>query len=364
MDKRRVYVLIGFAFMLYNSLYQYSWNAIYPLLLGRFSRYELDVIFSTFVVVSSVAQVLGGVVADYLGVRTTAVVSALMASLGWLLSSFAYNLFLFMAVWAIGSAGEGTLYGIAVNLAAKWFAERRGFYVGLVSLGFGLGAVIANPLILAQHQYYYVALTVGLAGLVLLTPLGLLVSYPSGLTGKSPIKTVSDANFWFIYFSFVISTLPLLYLSSSLYEVVKGTPVEVLAISLFPLASGLGRPIFGRVSDSLGRKQSLFLVMAVEAVGVLALLGDPVMKLVGSILVGISGGAMLTLFMTFVTDVFGARYSTANVGILYTGKALTGVVLSILEALALPTLGFAAFPLLGMLGLYPVRPLESNKGVK
>lgn len=81
MDKRHVYVFIGFAFMLYNSLYQYSWNAVYPLLLDRFNRYELDLIFSTFVVVSSIAQVLGGVVADYLGVRTTAVVSALMASL-------------------------------------------------------------------------------------------------------------------------------------------------------------------------------------------------------------------------------------------------------------------------------------------
>jgi len=66
--RKSVFVAVGLSFMLYNSLYQYSWNAVYPLLLHRFDTQELSLIFSTFVVVSSLAQVVMGVVADYLSV--------------------------------------------------------------------------------------------------------------------------------------------------------------------------------------------------------------------------------------------------------------------------------------------------------
>ncbi len=345
--RKGFYVAIGLAFMLYNSLYQYSWNAVYPLLLQRFDRLELSVIFSTFVVVSSVSQVLGGFLADYLSVRKVSIASALMASLGWLLSSVAYDYALFLAVWSVGSFGEGVLYGVAINLASKWYVERRGFYVGLVSLGFGLGGFIANPWILSQKDYHFVALVLGLVGLAILVPLSFLVSYPSGLTGKSPMRTVAEVSFWLLYFAFVISTLPLLLLSSSLYLLVEGTGVETLAITVFPLASGLARPIFGRISDTLGRAKSLVIAMGLEAVGVLSLLGPAELRLLGAVLVGLSGGALLTLFLTFVTDLFGARYSTSNTAILYTGKAVTGVVLAGLQAIEYPVTWYFAFPLIG-----------------
>ncbi|MGC9106193.1 MAG: MFS transporter [Thermoprotei archaeon] len=345
--RKGVYVAIGLAFMLYNSLYQYSWNAVYPLLLDRFDKLQLSVIFSTFVVVSSVSQVLGGLLADYFSVRRVSVASALMTSLGWLLSSATYDYALFLAVWSVGSFGEGVLYGVAINLASKWYVERRGFYVGLVSLGFGLGGFIANPWILMQRDYYSVALVLGLIGLAVVFPLSFLVSYPSGLAGKSPARTVREVSFWLLYFSFVISTLPLLLLSSSLYLLVKGTGVEALAIIAFPLASGLARPLFGRISDSLGRAKSLMIAMGLEAVGVLSLLGPAELRLLGTVLVGLSGGALLTLFLTFVTDIFGARYSTSNTAILYTGKAVTGVVLAGLQAVEFPVAWYFAFPLVG-----------------
>jgi len=346
--RKSVFVVVGLSFMLYNSLYQYSWNAVYPLLLHRFDTQELSLIFSTFVVVSSLAQVVMGVVADYLSVRLTALFSAIAASLGWLLSSFVTDLYTFMGVWALGSFGEGSLYGVAINLVGKWFPERRGFYIGLVSLGFGLGGFIANPWILSQRSYSFVALVLGLVGLLTVVPLSTLVRYPIGLTGRTPLKTVSDLGFWLIYSAFVISTLPLLLLSSSLYLLVKGTYVESLAITLFPLASGLARPLFGRISDSLGRPKSLIIAMVMEALGVLTFLEGPELKLLGTIIIGVSGGALLTLFLTLVTDFFGARYSTSNTAMLYTGKALTGVVLASLQALETPLLAYFAFPLLGI----------------
>jgi Major Facilitator Superfamily. len=137
--RKSVFVAVGLSFMLYNSLYQYSWNAVYPLLLHRFDTRELSLIFSTFVVVSSLAQVVMGVVADYLSVRLTALFSAIAASLGWLLSSFVTDFYTFMGVWALGSFGEGSLYGVAINLVGKWFPQRGVLY--RISLpGFGLGA--------------------------------------------------------------------------------------------------------------------------------------------------------------------------------------------------------------------------------
>ena len=138
--------------------------------------------------------------------------------------------------------------------------------------------------------------------------------------------------------------------------------MESLAITLFPLASGLARPLFGRISDSLGRPKSLIIAMLMEALGVLSFLEGPELKLLGPIILGVSGGALLTLILTLVTDFFGTRYSTSNTAKLYTGKALTGVVLASLQALETPQLAYFAFPLLGISLIKGAQRVERQVG--
>jgi hypothetical protein len=60
--RKEKFIIIGFVIMSFNSLYQYSWNALEPLLREGFnvSIVEISLGFSLFSIFSSGFQPLGG----------------------------------------------------------------------------------------------------------------------------------------------------------------------------------------------------------------------------------------------------------------------------------------------------------------
>ncbi len=213
---RRFFLALGFVAMLFNSVYQYSWNAFAPLLVRGFKEptYAVEVAFALFVVVSTSFQVVAGRIADTTGPRVLGSLGTLALSLGLILSSLSPNLFAFYLTWTLGSVGEGVMYGISLNLAIKWYRERRGLASGLVTMGFGLGGALANPFILSLDNFRTSMLIIGLISLIL-TPLFLMTRYPTGLEGAPPGETVKEKKFWLIYACFTLASLPLLVASSS-----------------------------------------------------------------------------------------------------------------------------------------------------
>ncbi|MEM4372312.1 MAG: MFS transporter, partial [Metallosphaera sp.] len=199
---RRFFLATGLVTMLFNSVYQYSWNAFFPLLVKGFhaSPSSVEVGFALFVISSTSFQVLGGRISDLRGPRVMGSLGVLAFSFGLILSSLTPSLPLFYATWTLGSVGEGVLYGISLNLAIKWYAERRGLASGLVSMGFGLGGALANPLIELSNNFRSSMLAIGVASLILL-PLFLLSRYPSDMRGSPPGETLRETKFWLIYVS-------------------------------------------------------------------------------------------------------------------------------------------------------------------
>ncbi|ACP48847.1 major facilitator superfamily MFS_1 [Sulfolobus islandicus Y.N.15.51] len=333
--KRNKYIIIGFVIMCFNSLYQYSWNALEPLLREGFnvSVVEIALGFTLFSVFSSVFQPIGGHFADKQGPKRIGVISAILSAIGFLGTYLSPNICVFFVSWSIGSIGEGILYGIAANLAMKWFRERMGFATGIVSMGFGIGSAIANPFISMAGNYRIVTLAIGLVEIVLLPILLYISDYPPKLSGQTPRQAVLSVKFWLIYLSFATSIVPLTVLSSELPILGKGLPQQELVtlISILPLLSGGLRPIFGYIADRLGILRTTFLLTIVLTLGSISLLLGEIA--LSTILVGFAGGSLITLYFNVSTEIFGFKFSTVNSGILYTGKALGGVLGSIIFAL-------------------------------
>ncbi|MUM65563.1 MFS transporter [Acidianus infernus] len=330
--RKEKFIIIGFIIMSFNSLYQYSWNALEPLLREGFnvSIVEISLGFSLFTIFSSGFQPLGGNFADKIGPRKVALLSSILSALGFLGTSFSPSVYIFFIFWSLGSIGEGILYGIASNLAVKWFKKRMAFATGLVSLGFGLGSAFANPFILMSGNFRLVTLIIGLTELIILPILSLLIEYPKLESGKSPKEAVLSRTFWFIYLSFVTATIPLLVISSSLSIIGKALPFQELSIliSIFPILSGSGRPIFGHIADKLGVIKTTVIVDTIIILGGASLLFSQIIPAV--VIIGLAGGAVITLYFNVSGIVFGTRYSTVNNGILYTGKAVAGFLGSVI----------------------------------
>jgi len=99
-----------------------------------------------------------------------------------------------------------------------------------------------------------------------------------------------------------------------------------LIISLFPLMSGLGRPFLGVISDRLGTMKTLLMINSLLSLSQIIVL---INVFLSSTLIGILGGAMITLYFSLIGELYGSKYSTSNIGILYAGKAISGFLGSI-----------------------------------
>lgn len=325
---RRFYLAIGLIVMSFNSLYQYSWNVFEPLLVSGFDTrlLEIQVAFTLFAIFSTVSQGPGGYIADRYGPRRIGIIAAILSASGFLGTSFLHDLTSFYVLWSLGSVGEGILYGIATNLAVKWFVGSRGIAVGTISLGFGVGASVANVFIVRFGEFRTPMLIIGLLEIIILPILMSLTRYPeqSTISGRTPFATITDGRYWILYVSFVLGSIPLIVIASSFGFIGKSLPLYefTILISIFPLLSGISRPILGYISDFIGRTKTLIIIDISIIVGALFL----VLRIfpVSIVLIGFFGGSMISMYFALIGDVFGSKFSTSNNGIFYTGKAISG----------------------------------------
>jgi OFA family oxalate/formate antiporter-like MFS transporter len=196
--------------------------------------------------------------------------------------------------------------------------------------------------------------------------------------------------FWVMYAMFVMMAAGGLMATAQLAPVAKDfgvadVPVSILGLSLpaltFALSidrvlNGVTRPLFGWISDRIGRENTMFIAFSLEAVGILLLsrFGQDAMAFVVlSGLVFFAWGEIYSLFPATCCDIYGTRYAAANAGLLYTAKGTASLLVpltSVLSAsrggwhtvfLAASVLNFTA-ALLALLVLKPLRPRMRRAG--
>jgi MFS family permease len=141
---------------------------------------------------------------------------------------------------------------------------------------------------------------------------------------------------------------------------VKGfRPVLVVAsIGVLAVSTGFGRTVTGWLSDRLGRRRTLSLALAVGGVAQFGLLaavhGDRMLAVV--LFAGLAGagtGAGYSLLVSLVRDWFGDDATLPNYGIVYTGKAVGGLVgIGLAGLVTTGPSAVVAFVVAGCLGLF------------
>jgi OFA family oxalate/formate antiporter-like MFS transporter len=119
---------------------------------------------------------------------------------------------------------------------------------------------------------------------------------------------------------------------------VFGLPVLPLALSIDRVTNGATRPLFGWISDRIGRENTMLIAFGLEGTAMtLWLLArhSPVLFVLLSGLVFFGWGEIFSLFPSTLTDTFGITHATANYGCLYiaqgVGSVLGGPVAALLH---------------------------------
>jgi OFA family oxalate/formate antiporter-like MFS transporter len=105
---------------------------------------------------------------------------------------------------------------------------------------------------------------------------------------------------------------------------IAGTAMAVF----FSLANGIGRIVWGSLSDVLGRKRSIFLMLASQGVLVIVfqwMAGTPALLYLGAALIGFNFGGNFALFPTITADTFGTKYIGQNYGWVFLAYGIGGV---------------------------------------
>jgi OFA family oxalate/formate antiporter-like MFS transporter len=114
----------------------------------------------------------------------------------------------------------------------------------------------------------------------------------------------------------------------------------VFALSLNNLMNGLSRPLFGWVSDWLGREMTMFLTFLAEGIGILFLDrygNNPVLFVILAGLVFFAWGNIFSIFPAMTSDQFGNKYATTNYALLYTAKGAAAFFVPVGSLLAART---------------------------
>ncbi len=315
--------------------------------------------FSFVLIFFALATVAGGRLQDRFGPRIVAIIGGILLALGMILASFAQNItMLVIAYGVVSGIGIGFAYVCPISAGVKWFPDKRGLITGLAVAGFGAGALIVGPLARAMIDAIGPFATFRYLGVVylILVLIGALIlrNPPAGYkpAGWNPPQPAAGASvrtdytagqmlgtiqFWLIwltYFAGCAAGLMIIGQTSPIAQELGGFSKETaaLGVSVLAIFNALGRIFWGRISDSLGRTRSLFLMFLINAVAILGYFLIPSLPFIfwiGIALVGSSFGGYLAIYPAVTADFYGTKNSGINYGLVFTAYGVGGLLSNI-----------------------------------
>jgi len=307
------------------------------------------------------SMIIAGRCQDKLGPRLTASLGGLFVGAGLVLISTTQS----YLVWVIGfgvlvGLGLGFGYSSATPAALKWFPPvKTGMIAGLVVAGFGLAPVYLAPTseyLLGHYGLLNSMRIYGIAFAVIVCALAqLLVNPPSGYVpaaalassrgsraaiNKRPLEILATPTFWILWMIYFIGSGAGLMVISSVGGMAKKTmgSAAFVAVAVMAIGNASGRICAGLLSDKIGRRWTLLLVLLVQAAMMFIAIpvtasehGPKAVIVLVATLIGFNYGANLSLFPSYAKDLWGLKAFGMNYGILFTAWGAGGFVLSRLQ---------------------------------
>ena len=365
---RWLQLFLGIVCMAMVANLQYGWTLFVAPINEKYhwGRASIQVAFTIFVLLETWLVPIEGWIVDRFGPKLVVAVGGILVGIAWVVNAYASSLALLYFAAAVGGIGAGAVYGTCVGNALKWFPDRRGLAAGLTAAGFGAGSaltIIPIQAIIHSNGYEAAFLYFGIIQgvVVFLLAFGLAAPRKGEVPEVARVvltrreytwkEMLSTPTFWVMYVMFVLMAMGGLMATAQLGPIAKdfkiaNVPVDLLGLTLPALTfaltidrvlNGITRPIFGWISDHIGREPTMFIAFLLEGIGIIALahLGtDPVWFVLLSGAVFFAWGEIYSLFPATCTDTYGSQYATTNSGLLYTAKGTASLIVPLANVLA------------------------------
>ncbi len=367
---RWLQLVLAVACMVLIANLQYGWT----LFVGPMNKAhgwalaDIQVAFSLFVALETWLTPFEGWLVDWIGPtrgpKLVIAAGGVLVAIAWIINANAQSLTALYIGSSLSGVGAGAIYATCVGNSVKWFPDRRGLAVGLTAAGFGAGAaltVIPIREVIATYGYatafFWFGLVQGAGAFVLAwamrgphpgeTPGTEKVKVPLTNRNFTPGQMLATPIFWLLYVMFVLVAASGLMATAQIALVAKdyglsntsllwGGTVLTVALIIDNVMNGAARPLFGWVSDMIGRENTMALAFTFGGVSywLLGSIGtNPWAFVIFAGLIFLTWGEIYSLFPSTCTDTFGAKFATANLCFLYTAKGASAFLVPLANVL-------------------------------
>ncbi|MBN2342625.1 MAG: OFA family MFS transporter [Deltaproteobacteria bacterium] len=334
----------------------YAWSVFTPSLKeAGWTNVQTQAVFSAGLAAFAVVMVLAGRIMPKIGPRKLAIAGGVVLGIGYALAGLLKTtdfVPIFVLIGLVGGAGIGLAYVVPIAVGVRWFPDKKGLIMGLAVAGFGFGAMgwvkgagawghLLENVGLSNTFAIY-----GVAFLLMVVIGGMFMVFPpdgwkpegwtppeagGGATGGIDFTSgemLKTPQFYMIFLCFVagggaglmsiglMKLFPGEALTANGYSAAEASAISGNAIAIFfSLANGLGRIGWGAMSDKLGRKLSIIIMLATQGVVVLAfplMAGNANLLYLGATIIGFNFGGNFALFPSITADTFGNKFVGQN----------------------------------------------------
>lgn len=351
----------------------YAWSVFTPSLqqLG-WTKAQTQYVFSTGLAVFAIVMVLAGRLLPKIGPKTLAMTGGALLGIAYMLPCFwpisVLNLIMFIGV--LGGIGIGLTYVVPITVGMKWYPDKKGLITGLGVAGFGFGATLWVKLagswgnLISHYGLCNTFIIYGLTFLVMTFIGSLFMVFPPvnwqpqgykaaekkasktkskaiNFTSQEMLKT---AQFFIIFATFIFSASAGLMViglmkifpkeallnNNPLLTTKEASAIAGTAMAIFfSLANGLGRIIWGIISDKIGRKSSLIIMTGSQALMMFLfpiLASYQILLYLAVTIIGFNFGGNFSLFPTITADTFGSKHIGQNYGWVFLAYGVGGIL--------------------------------------
>lgn len=341
----------------------YSWSVFRVPLEETLSvgSVESGLPYMVMLAVFSFTMPVAGTVLRRIGPRRTALIGGMLLGIGWMLSAATTSVGVLTLFWGgLGGLGVGLTYVVPLTMAHAWFPTRRGLAMGIALGGFGMSPFVTAPIAEVAILHVGLRLTflaVGLAFAVLVPLLassfrmprpgevddvttaaapGTATSAGTGgsLENISPREMIRRREFyalWLCLFLGSIIGLGAIAITAPWAQLVIGLSAgaSAVAVSLLAVFNGVGRPLFGFITDHLGLRRTALVAFSLSGVAALTLLLGPresvAVFAVAFAVFWLLLGGWLAIAPAATAALFGPGHYSQNYGVVFQAYGLGAV---------------------------------------
>jgi MFS family permease len=324
---------------------------------------------------------LSGQLLEKIGPKKQGIIGGIIVAAGWILASLVARMgtsnvpLMVLTYGVIGGIGVGICYIAPIQVATRWFPDRKGLATGLTVAGFGgspfISTYLGQKLIDWNGHVADAFLYLGLAFLVVLIVSFLFMVFPEagwkpkGWTPKAAPGAVTSAvnydrkdiiktpAFWILFACFAIGAMAGA-MAINVWGNVRAMPMVAITIHTSALAVGViiqfilapfnagGRPLLGFVTDKVGPRVAAmitFVLIILAAIGMITMRGSSDATTLHKALFFIcfatfylGFGGWLAIAPTAVAQFFGTKFSSRNYGVLFLAYGVGGLVSTFVAA--------------------------------